>query len=128
MRGPKRYTAHLRPFAREPDRGAVFVKDGFSWAAFLFMPLWALAHRLWWVAFGIVVAYAALILAVDLLELDPVAEALMGLAFSLIVGFEANEWRRAELYRRGWIERGLATGRSLDEAELDWFRRNPAAR
>lgn len=128
MRGLKRYTAHLRPFAREPDRGAVFVKDGFSWAAFVFLPLWALAHRLWWVAFGIVVAYAALILAADLLELDPVAEALVGLALSLIVGFEANEWRRAELYRRGWIERGLATGRSLDEAELDWFRRNPASR
>jgi hypothetical protein len=128
MRGPKTFTAHLRPFAREPDRGAVFVKDGFSWAAFVFLPLWALVHRLWWVAFGIVVAYAALIVAVDLLELGPVAEALMGLAFSLIVGFEANDWRRAELYRRGWIERGVALGRSLDEAELDWFRRNPAAR
>ncbi|MCM0020668.1 MAG: DUF2628 domain-containing protein [Tagaea sp.] len=128
MFGPKRFTAHLRPFAREPDRGAVFVKDGFSWPAFVFLPLWALVHRLWWVAFGIVVAYAALILAVDLLALDMVAEALLGLGFSLIVGFEANDWRRAELYRRGWIERGVTLGRSLDEAELDWFRRNPAAR
>lgn len=126
MRAPKRFTAHLRPFAREPDRGAVFVKDGFSWAAFVFLPIWALYHRLWWVAFGIVVAYAALILAVDLAGLDPIAEAALGIAFSLIVGFEANDWRRAELYRRGWIERGVALGRSLDEAELDWFRRHPA--
>lgn len=127
MRKVRVYTAHLRPFAREPDRGAVFVKDGFSWAAFVFLPIWALYHRMWWHAFGIAVAYAGLIVAVDFAGLDPTVEALMGLGFSLIVGFEANDWRRDELYRRGWIERGVALGRGLDEAELDWFRRHPAA-
>jgi len=127
MRRAKRYTAHLRPFARDVDRGAVFVKDGFSWAAFAFLPFWALYHRLWWAAFGIVVVYACLALAVDVLHLDPFTDALIGIGFALIVGFEANDWRRADLYRRGWVERGLASGRDLDEAELDWFRRHPAA-
>jgi hypothetical protein len=127
MRRVKRYTAHLRPFARDVDRGAVFVKDGFSWAAFVFLPLWALYHRLWWVAFGIVVAFAGLAIATDMLLLDPFTDALIGLGLALIVGYEANDWRRADLYSRGWIERGLALGRDIDEAELDWFRRHPAA-
>ena len=127
MQRVKRYTAHLRPFARDVDRGAVFVKDGFSWAAFVFLPLWALYHRLWWVAFGIVVAFAGLAIAADLMLLDPFTDSLIGLGLALIVGFEANDWRRADLYSRGWIERGLASGRDIDEAELDWFRRHPAA-
>ena len=25
-----------------------FVRDGFSWSAALFTPVWLLAHRLWW--------------------------------------------------------------------------------
>ena len=32
----------------------VFVKDGFSWAAALFGPLWMIFHRLWWALLGFV--------------------------------------------------------------------------
>ena len=32
----------------------VFVKDGFSWMAALFAPLWMLVHRLWWALLGYV--------------------------------------------------------------------------
>jgi hypothetical protein len=36
------YTAHIRA-----DRKLVLVKEAFSWGAFLFGPLWLLAHRAW---------------------------------------------------------------------------------
>ena len=39
MRG---YTAHLKP-----GRTPVLVPEGFSWAAWLFGPLWLAAHRAW---------------------------------------------------------------------------------
>jgi hypothetical protein len=44
--------AVLEPPARpdgqpaDPDR-VRFVRDGFSWGAFLFGPLWMIRHRLW---------------------------------------------------------------------------------
>src|SRR4029077_16824986 len=45
------YTVHEPPLKRydtaaDPDR-FVFVRDGFSWSAFLFGPLWVLRHRMW---------------------------------------------------------------------------------
>ncbi len=39
----------------------VFVKDGFSWMAALFAPLWMLVHRLWWALLGYIVAIVALL-------------------------------------------------------------------
>ena len=53
------YTIHERPdpAADRVDRaeGLVFIKDGFSWAAALFAPLWLIVHRLWWPLLGYVV-------------------------------------------------------------------------
>ena len=45
------YTVHEPPLragaaAPEPER-YVFVRDGFSFWAFLFGPLWMLRHRMW---------------------------------------------------------------------------------
>src|SRR5215469_11148463 len=45
------YTVHEPPqraagLAADPNR-FVFVRDGFSWWAFLLAPLWMLRHRLW---------------------------------------------------------------------------------
>ena len=54
------YTIHERPDppADRVDRAEslVFVKDGFSWVAALFAPLWLLVHRLWWPLLGYIVA------------------------------------------------------------------------
>ena len=46
------------PAADRVDRAEslVFVKDGFSWAAALFAPIWLIVHRLWWPLLGYVVA------------------------------------------------------------------------
>src|SRR5258708_20295949 len=60
------YTVHVplsRDGASAPER-FVFVRDGFSFAALLFGPLWMLRHRMWLVllAYALVVAALALVL------------------------------------------------------------------
>ncbi|MBI3503838.1 MAG: DUF2628 domain-containing protein [Proteobacteria bacterium] len=119
--GVRLYTVHLSPFATGPDRGAIFVREGFSWAAGLFGFLWALYHRLWWPALGMLAYVLALAAAEELLELDPVRVFCLDAAFALIVGFEANDMRRRALEARGYVESGVAGGADLDEAELRWF-------
>ena len=58
------YTVHeppLRAGAAAPDvERFAFVRDGFSWWAFLFAPLWMLRHRMWLVLIGYVVVAAAI--------------------------------------------------------------------
>lgn len=119
----KFYTVHFSPFGAGPDRDARFVKDGFSWAAFVFGPFWALYHRLWFAALMLVAALAALAIVGEYFVLDPAADAVIGIAISLLIGFEGPELLRKKLAVRGMPERGIASGRNLAEAERDWFRR-----
>ena len=65
------WTVHLPPAATEEgaaDRRRppepVLVREAFSWGAFLFGPLWLLAHRLWLAALLWFVAAAALLMLV----------------------------------------------------------------
>jgi hypothetical protein len=123
----KFYTVHFSPFGPGPDRDARFVKDGFSWAAFVFGPLWAFYHRLWFAGLILLAALAALAIVGEFFALDPLADAALGLAISLLIGFEGPDLLRKKLQARGMLERGVASGRSLAEAERDWFRRNRTA-
>jgi hypothetical protein len=118
------FTVHEppNPPADRVDRaeGLVFVKDGFSWLAFLFAPFWLLAHRLWWPLLG----YAVLAAAVQLLHLTPLDPRWVGLAgmgINLLVGLEASTLRRWTLDRKGWRSLGSVTGRSLAECERRFF-------
>ena len=58
------FTVHEPPNAPADrvDRAEslLFIKDGFSWGAALFGPLWLLAHRLWWPLIGYIIAYGAI--------------------------------------------------------------------
>ena len=121
------YSIHLRPDARSPDRDAVVIREGFCWPAFLFGPFWALWHGLWPALIGILVALAALAGAGALLRPDPATEIALSLAFSLIVGFSGNDWRRAALARRGWRFEGLAAAPDRDTAMRRFFDLHPDA-
>ena len=57
------YTVHQPPLkkyeaAPDPERFA-FVRDGFSFWAFLLGPLWMLRHRMWLVLLGYIVVAVA---------------------------------------------------------------------
>ena len=115
----KVYTTHCLPNA--PREHALFIKDGFSWPAFLFPAIWFIIKRLW-------LALALYILAVAVISATASATDLSGgsvfvilLGLNLILGFEANKLNRRALAKRGFAEEGPFVGEDLEEVELKYF-------
>lgn len=119
------YTIHERPdpSADRIDRAEalVFVKDGFSWTAALFAPIWLIVHRLWWPLLGYILVSVALQLPQYLFDFDQRWLGLAGLALNLLVGFEADTLRRWGLERRGWHTIGTVSGKTAAECERRFF-------
>jgi hypothetical protein len=130
------YTVHQPPLesgaaAAEPYR-FVFVRDGFSWWAFLLTPLWMLRHRLWLALALYVLVAAALDAGLRALGASAVSLVVAGLSISLLAGLEAGTLRRFKLARRHWRNIGVVTGDDLEDAERRffdaWIRQAPARR
>jgi hypothetical protein len=118
------YTVHEPP-RRNDDPLAhtarfVFVRDGFSWAAFLFGPLWMLRHRLWLALIVYLIVVSALSAALRAVDAGGAAAA-VGLLVALLVGFEASSLRRYRLTRRHWRNVGVVVGDDLESAERRFF-------
>jgi hypothetical protein len=97
------------------------VRDGFSWWAFLFAPLWMLRHRMWLVLIGYVVVAAAIEIPVKLSGAPAFAASIIGLLLGLLVGLEAGTLRRFTLNRRGWKNLGVVSGDDREDAERRFF-------
>lgn len=119
------FTVHEPPHAPtdRTDRAEslVFVKDGFSWSAALFAPLWLLAHRLWWPFLGYVVLSGLFELLRWSTMVDPGWVTLAGIVLHILIGFEADTLRRWSLDRRGWRTLGSVSGRNAAECERRFF-------
>jgi hypothetical protein len=118
------YTVHEPPNAPasriEKAEKLVFIKDGFSWAALFFTPLWFLFKGEWRGLIGYLVLVILLTAIVDAENHPAAAQALM-LALSVIVGFEANNILRWSRTRRGWREIATVSGSSRDDCERRFF-------
>jgi len=119
------YTVHEPPrragtAAANVERFA-FVRDGFSWWAFLLAPLWMLRHRMWLVLIGYVVIAGAIEVPVKLSGAPGFAASVIGLLLGLLVGLEAGTLRRFTLNRRGWKNLGVVSGDDLEDAERRFF-------
>ena len=130
------YTVHQPPLdsgaaAAEPYR-FVFVRDGFSWWAFLLTPFWMLRHRLWLALLVYVLISAAVDVGLRALGASVFAVVLAGLLISLLAGLEAGTLRRFKLTCRRWRNIGVVTGDDLEDAERRffdvWIRQTPARR
>jgi hypothetical protein len=116
------YTVHEPPpsdGASAPDR-FVFVRDGFSFAALLFGPLWMLRHRMWLVLVLYAVLVAALAVVLHLRGSTGVGMIVWGV-LALLLGFEAGTLRRFTLGRRGLRNIGIVVGDDLELAERRFF-------
>jgi Protein of unknown function (DUF2628) len=100
---------------------AVLVKDGFSWPALFFGPVWLAWRRMWLV----LAFYVALMLVVAAIArfvgLPDGAVAIITTAINLLLALEGNGLCRWTLERRRYHERSVATGASLAEAEERFF-------
>ena len=119
------YTVHEPPLKADqstpdPDR-FVFVRDGFSFWAFLLAPLWMLRHRLWLVFVGYVIVAVALQVGLRLIGASSGVIITVSLLLALLVGFEAATLRRFTLARRRWKNVGIVVGDDLESAERRFF-------
>ena len=119
------YTVHQPPLragedAPAPERLA-FVRDGFSFWAFLFGPLWMLRHRMWLVLVVYVAVTALLQLGLHLLGAGQSVRFTAAFLVALLVGLEAATLRRLTFSRRRWREVGVIVGEDREAAERRFF-------
>jgi hypothetical protein len=132
----KTYTLHLPADAHPGDaealEGAVLVKDGFVWPAFLFTALWFFFKRLWLAGLLVLLAVMGLSAATFALGVAPGAAFMAELLLALLIGLEASSLQRRTLARRGKPAAVIVTAGSRDEAETKacaaWLEGQGAAR
>jgi hypothetical protein len=130
------YTVHEPPMhaagALADAERFVFVRDGFSFWAFIAAPLWMLWHRMWLVLLGYVLLTGIVLAALVVLGASQAALVVVGLSIALLVGLEANTLRRVTLRRRGWRNVAIVSGHDVEDAEQRffdaWLHRAPAPR
>jgi hypothetical protein len=121
----KVFTVHEppQPPADRIERGErmVFIRDGFSWAATLFSPLWLIANGLWLALLGYLLIVGGGSLLISLLDTAATWSGWLGLGLHLLLGFEAASLRRWTLERRGWSMVGSVAGANREDAERRFF-------
>nr|WP_294555017.1 DUF2628 domain-containing protein [uncultured Rhodopila sp.] len=105
----KLYGAHLKA-----DAEPVLVREGFSWGALIFGPLWLAAHRAW-IAAGL--SFAAFV-CIALLAPQP-AGAILSAGLAIVLGLIGNDLRSNALEQRGYTLLHVLAARGRDEA---WMR------
>jgi hypothetical protein len=114
----KFWTAHVRT-----GTAPVLVREGFSWGALLFGPVWLALHRVWIAAVLVLVATVPILLLAG----DGMATALLA-ALILLLGFYGQDLRRWSLDHRGYLLAQVVTGRSELEALEKLLERRPDLR
>lgn len=98
-----------------------FVRDGFSWAAFFFGPLWMLRHLLIIELIAWLVLVGALAVLARLVPLPSDTTWLLLVLLAILVGLEAATLRQWALRRRRWHEVGIVAADDLEAAERRFF-------
>jgi hypothetical protein len=105
------YTVFLRKTADPlftPDLGAVFVREGFNWAAIL------------------VAGDVAIALIHEAIDLDSASQLWTTLAWHIVVGFIAEDLRRWSLHLSGYALAEIVAAEGLAAAERRFFEHHPA--
>ncbi len=100
------WTAHARD-----ERSPELVREGFSWGATFFGPLWLLAHSAWIPA---ALVFAAWLLLATLSH--PSSGPFLGWLLAFATGFFANDARRWSLSLAGYGLAGVIAARDEDAA------------
>jgi hypothetical protein len=119
------YTVHEPPLKADqlqpdPER-FVFVRDGFSFWAFLLAPFWMLWRRLWIVFVLYLIVVAGLQIILTTVNASTTVMVTASVLLSLLVGLEAATLRRFTLARRRWTNVGIVVGDDLESAERRFY-------
>lgn len=110
----------MQPTGKDRSGGPALptvVRDGFSWAALIFGPLWLAWHRAWLAAAGTLAAFVLLNSAGPHFG-SATAASLLSVLVSLYIGLEGSAFRLASLRRRGFADAGVVLADNRDDAEL----------
>ena len=99
----------------------VFVRDRFSWGAFLLGPLWLIWRRLWLALIGYIVVMGGVAIALRFVGASAGWRSLALALIGLLLGFEAANLRRWTYVGRGWRDLGIVVGDDLEAAERRFF-------
>lgn len=109
------------PTATSAAESTIFVREGFSFPAFLFTPIWLIVRRAWLV-FAAYVAVAVLIgVVVKVMEVDPIVASVASLLISAFIGIEASAIRQRKLEHRGYRHMASVVARNEEQAALQFF-------
>jgi hypothetical protein len=119
----KVYTVHLKGSQNDLAtlERAVFVREGFSWGALIFGPLWLLWKGLWLALIVWLALEGALVIWNAFAQPTHSVTAALQILMHLALGFEASQLRCGALARRRFQIAGLVQGRTLMEAERAFF-------
>ncbi|MBN8533488.1 MAG: DUF2628 domain-containing protein [Rhizobiales bacterium] len=116
-----RYIVHVRGEGAEALAGARFVRDGFSWLALSFGPLWFFAKGAWisaCLALAALIGFVAITAGLRL----PIDVTVFGaLVINLLLALESGTLRSWELRLRGFRDVALVAGADLDGLERRFF-------
>ena len=106
------YTVHVHPDMKEPSQRVELVREGFSFWALLFHPLWLLYHKLW-IPFFIYLALMAYIVEGGArMGWSETTIGILQFGLQLLLAFNAHDIQRWALARRGYVLQGVAIGES----------------
>jgi hypothetical protein len=111
----KFWSAHVRT-----GTPPVLVREGFSWGALFFGPIWLALHRAWIPA---AISLAAFVI-IGFTTHDIVQAALL-VALIVLLGLSGYDLRRWSLDQRGFLLAQVVTGRSELEALTHLLERRP---
>ncbi len=120
------YTIYLRRRGLDPERDIVILKEGFCWPAFLTGGLWALWHRMWWVALGLITAAVVLHGAGLLVFADKISPQVLILAYALLLGLLGQDVRAWSLERQGFVDCGPVNAHDRDTALMKYLEEDKA--
>jgi len=109
------WTAHIRA-----GTAPVLVREGFSWGALIFGPIWLAVHRAWIAA---VLTLAASVLIVVLTS-DAVTGALLA-TLAVLLGLSGHDIHRWSLDHRGYLLAQVVAARDEVEAMQHLLERRP---
>ncbi len=107
--------------ATEQAEKTVFLKDGFSFAAFLFTGLWLAYKRLWLPLLAFAVVWAAIGFGGRQIGISPLGLAIAQGLIGLFLGLEGHALIERKLIAKGWRFAGVVEGRDIDMVERRYF-------
>lgn len=121
------YSVHIKPGELGSIQKPVFVKEGFSlWAFVLTLP-WLLYQKLWGKALMVLAFNILMAVLVNHQILTSMGGMIIQTGFGVFVAYQANDWVRGRLSRRGYIFADVSAADSLLRAEQRYFERQLAA-